>query len=257
MRKPNFMIVGAQKSGTTFLYKHMRQHTDVFFSKDKEPHFFNKIGVNEGTFKKYLSDNFSAAEDQKWIGEASALYLHSMSVASRVERHVGPDVKIIICIRKPVDKAVSLYLHDYRKGRLKGNEPLCYTDRNGNCPSIDRSRYATYIMEFISRFGHDNIKIMMFDDLVKDPGSFLLSAYDFLGLQAEVAGSFDKVNSGFDLVRDGDYLTVSDDAVIPVGTVRPYIPVSELNSLNARLSKDIDATSLLLGRDLSHWKESY
>ena len=257
MRKPNFMIVGAQKSGTTFLYKHLRQHPDVFFSKEKEPHFFNKSGVSENSFDQYLTDNFSAAGDQKWVGEASALYLHSMAVASRIERHVGPDVKIIICIRKPVDKAISLYLHDYRKGRLKGDEPLCYTDRNGNCPSFDRSRYATYITEFLSRFGRDNVKIMLFDDLVNDPGSFLTAAYDFLGLEAEVGSSFDKVNGGFDLIRDGDKLTISDDAVIPEGSVRPYLPVSELNSLNARLSRDIDATALLVERDLSHWKESY
>lgn len=83
MRNPDFFIVGAPKSGTTAMYKYLKQHPDIFMPEVKEIHFFG-TDLNSPWFirdkEKYLS-SFSNAKGEKRIGEASAWYLYSKNAA--------------------------------------------------------------------------------------------------------------------------------------------------------------------------------
>ena len=258
MRAPNFFIPGTQKAGTTFLYRHMRTHPDVFLPKNKEPHFFNGGGgpVDAATYEAYLRKHFEPVGDEAWVGEATALYLANLAVPARIEQHVGRDVRFIICLRDPVEKAVSLWMHDFRKGRLHGDEPLVYTNAKGLVPSLDRSRFARALCEYVSLFGRDNVKFLFFEDLRADPQGFLDDALEFLGLSRHTGISPERVNPGFDLIDDGIALSPPEDAPRPEGTVRPMLRKSELAALRQRLRDDIWLVSKITGRDLSHWMEA-
>ena len=121
---PNFLIVGAAKSGTSSLHQYLLQHPDIFMStfnekgvSVKEPQFLIKSKVEKRLhfgiweWKEYLSI-FEGVKDQNVIGEASVFYLYYYKEAIKnIKTRLGNDVKIIILLRNPVDRAFSAFLH--------------------------------------------------------------------------------------------------------------------------------------------------
>src|SRR5437867_4308222 len=121
-RLPTFLVIGAARSGTTALYLYLRQHPNVFMSRDKETNFFAFEGealdfrgpgaefVNNSvvTLNAYLR-LFADAPENAAIGEASPLYLYSLHAAERIHARL-PDVRLIAILRNPIEQAYSHYL---------------------------------------------------------------------------------------------------------------------------------------------------
>ena len=138
MKKPNFLIVGAAKSGTTSLFHYLKQHPEVFMPDLKEPQFLvcEKI---KGRLHKYID---SAAEyyelfeksTEKCAGEASVFYLYYFEEAIKnIKKELGSDVKIIIVLREPVSRAISAYEHVLRnnpKEKLSFKEALLKKEKD-------------------------------------------------------------------------------------------------------------------------------
>jgi hypothetical protein len=116
-RKPNFLIIGAQKAGTSSLFYYLSQHPDIDLPSEKELHFFdiqyeNGIEWYSTLFpkKKFLS--------RKITGEASPFYLFHPLAAERIHAHY-PSIKLIVLLRNPIDRA---YSH-FQMERSRGFEP--------------------------------------------------------------------------------------------------------------------------------------
>jgi len=121
---PNFLIVGAAKCGTSSLHQYLLQHPDVFMStfnkkgvSVKEPQFLIKSKVKKRLhfgiweWNEYVSI-FNDVKEQNVIGEASVFYLYYYKEAIKnIKIRLGNDVKIIILLRNPVDRAFSAFLH--------------------------------------------------------------------------------------------------------------------------------------------------
>ena len=121
---PNFLIVGAAKSGTSSLHNYLNQHHQVFMPsynkegmKVKEPRFLIKDLVQHRlhngvwTFEEYQS-LFTDVKDEKAIGESTVLYLYYYKHAiNNIKHYLGEDVKIIIMLRNPADRAYSAFHH--------------------------------------------------------------------------------------------------------------------------------------------------
>jgi len=122
-KKPNFLIVGSARAGTTSLYNYLSQHPEVYFGA-KEPKFFssqvikfplNGPGDEEMEKKIYIKDFqnykklFSKVLSEKAIGEASAdtLYYHKQTIPL-IKKYLG-NPKIIIMLRNPIDRAFSAH----------------------------------------------------------------------------------------------------------------------------------------------------
>src|SRR5215210_1748036 len=134
---PNFLVIGAGKSGTTSLYHYLRQHPDVYMSPVKEPLFFAAEGgrirfpgpdgrmisraANPGavTRMKDYRALFAGVSGKKAVGEASPQYLYTPEAPLRIKHYV-PEAKLIAVLRNPVERAYSAFLHRTRLGR----EPL-------------------------------------------------------------------------------------------------------------------------------------
>ena len=120
--KPNFLIVGAAKAGTTSLAKYLGAHPDIFIPEQKELRFFIKdtiLQINpkdpllEGILKQSILDKeeyFSLFDvKEKLTGDASVHYLyHHEEAILNIKKYVG-DVHIIIMLRNPVKRAISNY----------------------------------------------------------------------------------------------------------------------------------------------------
>src|SRR5436305_13662497 len=103
---PNFLIIGAARSGTTTLYTHLKRHPDIYLPPRKrpEPHFFYKSAEYERGIGYYEERYFSACRNESAIGEASTSYVFGPTVPGRI-RAALPDIKAICLLRNPVERA--------------------------------------------------------------------------------------------------------------------------------------------------------
>jgi Sulfotransferase domain len=113
---PDFMIVGAQKAGTTALYEYLSQHPQIQPTKEKELHYFNCDARYKNGIEFYRSF-FQPVVESKLAFDASPGYLHNPEAPGRIYAH-NPDVKIIILLRDPVERAYSAW-NMYRKMYLR------------------------------------------------------------------------------------------------------------------------------------------
>jgi len=123
MTMPNFLIIGAPKSGTTSIYQYLAEHPEVFMSPVKEPHFFAFEGQtlsfrgpgDDREFGRYVTtieeyqNLFQNVSDEKAIGEATPSYLSIQSAPGCIQKYV-PGVKMIAILRNPVDRAFSNFV---------------------------------------------------------------------------------------------------------------------------------------------------
>ena len=118
---PNLLIVGAAKSGTTSLHNYLKQHPAVFMTDHKEPHFL----INSEIGKERIHKGVVSIDDYKHMfhtnniyhykGESSVMYLAFPEYSiQNIRKYLTPDVKIIIMLRNPIDRAFAGYLHNVR-----------------------------------------------------------------------------------------------------------------------------------------------
>jgi len=116
--KPNFLIIGTQRGGTTSLYENLVKHPNVIPASTKEIHFFDNnfqkgLKWYESHFK---SSNQNSLTDEKSItGEASPYYIFHPLVPQRIAKFF-PEIKLISLLRNPIDRAYSHYQHEVRLG---------------------------------------------------------------------------------------------------------------------------------------------
>lgn len=204
-RKPNFLVVGTTKSGTTSIHNYLREHFDIYMPVVKEPRFFicdvirhlnssdpRSLFLQDSTVFKYddYMHLFEKATEEKAVGETSPQYLYYYkSAIPKIKYHLG-DVKIIIILRNPIYRAFSSYQHL----RRDGYETLSFRDAldkeserrqlgwSHSYYYLDVGFYYRQVQEFLNNF--TNVKVFLFDELVSNPISFIQSMYDFLEIDA-------------------------------------------------------------------------
>ncbi len=121
---------------------------------------------------------FDSAGSANAIGEVSHNYLYSSEALDRIDADL-PDVKLIACLRDPIERAYSAYLFMQRNGTAEKNfrETL-----EVNTNIMERGRYSAYINRCFERFGRDRVKIFLFDDLQSDPDALSQALYSFVGV---------------------------------------------------------------------------
>lgn len=252
-RVPNFFVPGVQKAGTTYLCRQIARHPDIFFSKMKEPHFFHQKHFTEEAIEDYLTTHFTDAGDERWVGEGSTRYFQSDEAAARIAKRFGTDLRFIVAFRQPTEKAVSLYLHNFKRGRLTGRESILQM-KAGGVAVVPFSLFAHGCRTYIDTFGRERIHFMRYDDLVADPLGFVNSALGFLDLAPIERTSEKLANAGYNLAWEGDDLVAEiPPESLAAGQVRPRFPRAELEELHAMFLKDIAETAALSGLDLGHW----
>jgi hypothetical protein len=188
---PNFFIIGAMKGGTTSLYFYLKEHPDVYMSPLKEPKFFaydphnpeHREKANKTfpitSMKAYLR-LFNGVSNEKAVGEASVTYLRSRIAATAIHTHV-PGAKLIVSLRNPVDRALSLYTMNARSGRetRELNEALHEALRT-NETWIRSGMYYEDLNHYLNVFGKSKVKILLFDDLKTNVVGVMKDVFSFI-----------------------------------------------------------------------------
>ncbi len=112
--KPNFFVLGAAKSGTTFLYHTLKQHPDIFLSSIKEPGFWCKHVEYFDNPADYFA-LFDGVTQERIVGECSHIYM-SDPQAAPILQGLFPDAKFVVTLRNPADRAYSMYLNMRHNG---------------------------------------------------------------------------------------------------------------------------------------------
>jgi hypothetical protein len=145
MSLPNFMCLGAAKSGTTTLYDILRQHPDIYVPSFKEPHFFDIIENFINGLQWYEQTYFRQA-NRKIISDFTPSYFFDDDAPKRIFESLGRDIKFLVIIRNPVDRAYSHYLHSKRDcHELEGFEHSLELEVNRLKKYRDHGDYLSYL----------------------------------------------------------------------------------------------------------------
>jgi len=192
-RWPNFLLVGAPKAGTTSLWEYLNNHPQVYFPEVKEPHYFSPTLPTDSYLlpirdrKKYLK-LFEGVKDEIAIGEASASYLWDPQSAKFIHDTI-PNVRIIIMLRNPVERAFSAYLMFYSMNREKLSfGKVIRRNVNNDLVSFDREWilgpgfYSEEVKRYLDIFESNKVKIIIFEEFVKEAKKQIKEVLKFLGL---------------------------------------------------------------------------
>lgn len=181
-RLPDFIIIGAAKSGTTTLFEYLLRHPNIFICDIKEPMFFSRNHIYERGYDWYRSLFAAARADQK-CGEASTCYSRWPSyenVPARLARAI-PEVKLIYIMRHPVERAYSHYSHEMAH---RGEVAMGFEQSLEHFSEIiDGGMYMNQIDLYLQFFDRDQMLFLLFDDLKKSPTDVFNRIQLFLGIQ--------------------------------------------------------------------------
>lgn len=201
MRKPNFIIAGFPKCGTTSLYHYLSEHPQVFLPNQKELHFFthkNISKLNQGpkdkivkqtqikTSCEYLSF-YKSVKKEIAIGDASPSYINYPSEFPKIKDYLG-DPKVIIILRDPINRSFSNYLHlkrEYREHLSFFEAIRCEEERKKSMYS-DFWYYkfnSTYYQKILrAKETFTNVLVLTLEELNETPNKSMKKVYNFLGV---------------------------------------------------------------------------
>lgn len=291
----DFIGIGAAKSGTTWLANMLDAHPDICMSEPKEVNYFNygdtftnqyyyrrkHRGINPN-FKKPLSwykKHFTHCASTKKIGEFSVLYLYDHKAPRRI-KETFPDVKLIAVLRNPIDRLYSDYWM-YR-GSFKFEDRPFKQAITEEPKYVARSMYFGQISRFLEYFDKDQLLILLYDDIVRDPAGILKTTYGFLGVDDSFIPN--NMNKRSNYSKQGRYrgvvktmdIVVRKMVQLRLGFVVRLLKNFRVNKLilsmiskkysyprmdketrqylRSLFNEDIRKLEVLLDRDLSYWQ---
>jgi hypothetical protein len=189
----HLFVVGAQRSGTTYLYHTLNQHPAIEMAKPAipEPKYFLKNG-SEHRVDAYLEQFFEGKPGITWRGEKSASYIESEAAAARLAK-AFPEATILFILRDPVKRAVSNYW--YTNSYQLEDQPIeiltseiaqqrRYNDISVSPYSyLNRGKYVDYLDMYTNYFPREQMKILTHEQYIQDVEA-LRDLYDCLGVDS-------------------------------------------------------------------------
>lgn len=272
-----FMIIGAQKSGTTSLAHQLAQHPQVCFCCTKEPGYFNRVVDWRSGLSEYHA--LFAPTTGQLCGEGSTMYtfLPEWQDTHRRLHEYNPALKLVYIMRHPVERIVSHYSFRFVRARVKESpEVAVRTDPT----YVDRSRYGMQLGPYLALFGRAQILPLIFEEYTANPRAVLEEVARFLEIAPEPMASIDTgvkgATAGNEALSDSARKVARSRVVT---ALKPLLPSKLRGRVRRMFSKRLDAnvefprelkTALwtrlepevaqietMLGRRLDVWRNRY
>jgi hypothetical protein len=271
---PSFFLIGPPRTGTSWLHEVLAKHA-LLPSSTKETRFFD-MHFHRGLH--WYKAHFPKTSSHRVIGEVAPTYFASPNARERIAKTI-PAAKIVCIFRHPVERVVSLY----RVKRAYGMVPWNFEEaleRDGEL--TESSRYASHLKTWQEAFGRDRVLPAVYDDLRKDPQSFVDTLADFIGLSRFILTPSDlrRVHSSESMTHPRNYYrtrgatfmadwckarrlhavvtAIKSSPLIKLflGGGPPFTPISAETTkrLYELFRPEIEELEAILNRDLSPWK---
>jgi hypothetical protein len=198
---PDFLVIGAGKSGTTSIDKYLHQHPEIFVPRKKEPNFFGYENIRPDELRgnpddlahyrnsvtnigEYLKIFEEALPHQK-RGETSNAYLYHENAPARILHYI-PKVKLIAVLRQPAERLFSRFMHLARENRIPTKNFADCLDKNSiwwrRNDLINEGFYARHLERYFNLFPPENIRVYLYEDFQDQPLKIMHEIYEWLGV---------------------------------------------------------------------------
>jgi hypothetical protein len=192
-KKPDFLIIGVQKSATTWLQKMLVVHPEIYMPNQEVHYFDNNINYFKG--RLWYASFFKKARNSDLIGEKTPDYIwtncidtekHSTEKLLRIKQF-NPNIKLISIFRNPVDRFVSAFHHNKRRGRVPADLSVTSMLNNAKYSKIlqsmlSRGLYGIQLEAIYHEFSKDKVKIIFHDSIKENPSGIVSDVFKFLGV---------------------------------------------------------------------------
>jgi len=184
--KSTFIGLGGQKCASSWLHMIFHDHPNAFVSDPKELNFFS---AHYDRGHQWYEGHFAAAAGRTAVGEISPSYLPDRDAPARA-RTYNPDLRILLALRDPLERAYSNHLHDIRLGYYQDADLSFDSGLRNNPMYVEQSRYAKHLTTWLEHFPREQILVVFQEEIAADPLGQARLVYDFLGIDSDhVSGS--------------------------------------------------------------------
>jgi Sulfotransferase domain len=287
---PNFFIIGAPKCGTDSLYAWLSAHPNIYMSPWKEPHYFNDDHRTRGVCRErdYLKLYRERVPSQTAVGEASVWYLYSGTAVRNILAY-NRDARFIVCLRNPIEMAVSLHnqlvvsgyetIRDFeeaweaQKDRAKGRRIPLLCRESALLQYGAACSLGAQLQRLFQVVPRETVATVLLDDVARDARSEYRRVLEFLGVPDDGRSTFPVLNSA---IQRRSYALLG--TVQALGAVKRALRIparlgileridqanvkakpqqrvstSVASALRGHFASDVALLSELLSRDLTHW----
>jgi hypothetical protein len=276
--KPAFIGIGAQKCASTWLHRILTSHPQVALPDLKEINFFS-YQFDHGY--QWYERQFDGCTGARCTGEVSPSYFYDPCAPERLRRYHG-EIRILLTLRDPVERAISNHKHEVRLGHLVGD--LSFEAGLANNPMyVEQGLYGKHLSSWMTCFPQRQIYVALMEDIRDEPARVAREVFRFLGIDdafvppmLETRFNPSYANRSLGLVRLKDQVYRLSQApgmgwlwsaatgigardlyrrlnITDSSSLIPPLRHRTLEELRCVFADDVRRLEGLLGRDLSHW----
>ncbi len=242
-RLPDFVIIGAGKSGTTSLNEYLKEHPKIFMATRKEPNFFafetlDPSIYDEEKSREYYFNSvlkiedyyklFEGAKEDQLLGEVSNTYISHAQAWERIKHYV-PNAKLIAILRHPAERLYSRYFHLVRENEIpEGGAMEEVFNRDSvwwrRPDLVNEGFYYDKLKPYFENFPKEHIKIFLYEEFIGDTDRVLRDTFEFLGIDPNVKVATDIIYN-----KSGEVKNKSVDALVgqnsgPILFLKKFLP---------------------------------
>tara|TARA_A100001388_G_scaffold33100_1_gene21155 strand:+ start:490 stop:1179 length:690 start_codon:yes stop_codon:yes gene_type:complete len=176
--KVNFIGIGVQKAGTTWLSSILKEHPEIYIHPRKELHYFDKTKFTNSLYYNFL---FRDAKGQKIIGEFTPSYILNKTTAKRIHNY-NKKIKLLVILRDPTDRAVSQYKMEIGRKYIDKKISIMEAFKRNLFDMKKRGHYQKLINEYLEYFSRKQILFIDYDHIATRPEKVLETVYSFLNV---------------------------------------------------------------------------
>lgn len=247
MPLPNFLIIGAQKAGTSWLHKVISRQPGAFMSSPKELNYFNRpASFRDPRSVEAYARYFDGSEGAHLIGESTPGYFWHREdrpgppIPERVQERLGQPT-IVVLLRDPVDRAASAFVHHLYHGRIKPGTRIM--DADPALGILDMGHYRRHLKAWVNVFGWGSLRILFYEDILAAPQAVASEALRGTGVSLVDESLLHRRINARERIRDR--MGVAEGNV--------EITERELTDLSCLFAGDCEYVAWATGRELSFW----
>ncbi len=178
---PNVIGVGFPKAGTTFISNVLADHPQVCFSTAKETNFFSKTyHLGLAYYAGYFS-HFNQA-NHRVVAEWSNSYIYDLNALEKIRQDLGPEIKLLVCIRPPEETVLSFVNYMIMNYRLDHRIRVSEVIENNLNGIMDRVRFDIFLDRMLGMFPARSVYICHYKEMKRDRNLFFNNLFDFIGI---------------------------------------------------------------------------